>query len=135
VAAGLGIVTAIVIGVLIVLRIAEPDPFAHLRQSTRQQIPGALGFELEPPPEDVRPELTPREVRGRYPTGGGDAQISFASVRDTLGGRSIGPAWVLFARGVASATRRVSSSRTLGGTIRTTSTARMPRSGSSRSIR
>jgi hypothetical protein len=100
VAAGLGIVTAIVIGVLIVLRIAEPDPFAHLRQSTRQQIPGALGFELEPPPEDVRPELTPREVRDRYPTGGGDAQISFASVRDTLGGRSIGPAWVLFARGV-----------------------------------
>ena len=77
-----------------------PDPYAHLRQSTRQPIPGALGFELEPPPPDARPELTPRDVRTRYPAEGGEVRIAFASLRDTLEARSIGPAWILFARGV-----------------------------------
>jgi hypothetical protein len=66
----------------------------------RQEIPGALGFELEPPPVDARPQLTPQEVRTRYPAEGGQVQVAFASVRDVFEGRSIGPAWVLFARGV-----------------------------------
>jgi len=92
-------VAAITIGILVLLT-DEPDPYAHLRQTTRQQIPGALGFELEPPPVDARPGLTPQEVRTRYPAAGGEVQVAFASVRDTLEGRSIGPAWVLFARGV-----------------------------------
>lgn len=78
----------------------DPDTYAHLRQSVRQQIPGALGFELEPPPDDARPELTPAEVRTTFPVEGGEVQVAFASVRDTLESRSIGPAWVLFARGV-----------------------------------
>jgi hypothetical protein len=92
-------VAAITAGTLLLLT-DEPDLFAHLRQSTRQVIPGALGFELEPPPVDARPELTPQEVRKRYPAEGGEVQVAFASVRDTLEGRSIGPAWILFARGV-----------------------------------
>jgi hypothetical protein len=92
-------VAAITTGILALLA-GEPDRYAHLRQSTRQQIPGALGFELEPPPADARPELTPQEVRMTYPAEGGDVQIAFASVRDSLEGRSIGPAWILFARGV-----------------------------------
>jgi hypothetical protein len=85
---------------LVTLLADEPDPYASLRQSTRQQIPGALGFELEPPPEDARPQLTPEEVERRFPAEGGEVQVAFASVLDTLEGRSIGPAWVLFARGV-----------------------------------
>ena len=90
---------AIALGIVVLLA-DEPDPYAALRQSTRQQIPGALGFELEPPAADARPELTPEEVEMRYPADGGEVHVAFASVRDTLEGRSIGPAWVLFARGV-----------------------------------
>jgi len=99
VAVALAVVAAITIGIVVLVE-AEPDPYAHLRQSVRQQIPGALGFELEPPPQDARPELTPREVRTRYPAEGGEVRVAFASVRDTLANRSIGPAWILFARGV-----------------------------------
>lgn len=92
---------AVFVIVAIVAIVADPpDPYAHLRQSTRQEIPGALGFELEPPPDDVRPALTPQDVRTRYPAEGGEVEIAFASIRDTLEGRSIGPGWVLFARGV-----------------------------------
>jgi hypothetical protein len=92
---------AVATAVTIVLFIREPaDPYAALRQSVRQPIPGALGFELEPPPGDARPTLTPDDVRTRYPAEGGEVQVAFASVRDVFGGRSIGPAWVLFARGV-----------------------------------
>ncbi len=96
-------VGAVVTGVIVisVLLVRDgPDPTAHLRQAARQQIPGALGFELEPPPPGTRPELTPEEVRTRFPAEGGDVEVAFASVRDTLESRSIGPAWVLFARGV-----------------------------------
>jgi hypothetical protein len=92
-------VAAITVGIVALLP-GEPDTYAHLRQSMRQEIPGALGFELEPPPPDARPQLTPQDVRTRYPAEGGEVQVAFASVRDTLEGRSIGPAWILFARGV-----------------------------------
>jgi hypothetical protein len=87
--------------VLVVVWLArDPDPYERLRQVTRQPIPGALGFELDPPPADARPELTPQEVRTRYPADGGEVQVAFASVRDVFENRSIGPGWVLFARGV-----------------------------------
>jgi hypothetical protein len=92
-------VAAITTGTLVLLT-GDPDRYAHLRQSTRQEIPGALGFELEPPPPDARPGLTPQQVRTRYPAEGGEVQVAFASIRDTLEGGSIGPAWILFARGV-----------------------------------
>jgi hypothetical protein len=90
---------AAIVGIVVLLT-REPDPYASLRQSMRQEIPGALGFELEPPPVDARPQLTPQEVRTRYPAEGGRVQVAFASVRDVFEGRSIGPGWVLFARGV-----------------------------------
>jgi broad specificity phosphatase PhoE len=95
----LAAVVAITIGIVVLLA-GEPDTYAHLRQTVRQEIPGALGFELEPPPEDAKPQLTPLEVRTRYPADGGEVQVAFASVLDTLENRSIGPAWILFARGV-----------------------------------
>lgn len=93
------VAAAAILGVFVLLT-DEPDPYAGLRQSMAQPIPGALGFELEPPPPDARPQLTPQEVRTRYPADGGEVQVAFASVRDVFEGRSIGPAWVLFARGV-----------------------------------
>jgi hypothetical protein len=99
--AAAGAIVIVVVVVVISEVVTDPmDPFADLRQSTRQQIPGALGFELEPPPPGAHPTLTPQEVRTRYPAEGGEVRIAFASVRDTLEGRSIGPGWVLFARGV-----------------------------------
>jgi hypothetical protein len=88
-----GAVTTIVLS-------TERDPYAALRQASEQPIPGALGYSLEPPPEDVRPTLDPAEVESRYPAAGGEVEIAFASIRDTLEDRSIGPGWVLFARGV-----------------------------------
>ena len=90
---------AIAVAIAVVL-VAGRDPYGALRQRTEQPIPGALGFSLEPPPGGSRPELSPEEVEARYPTDGGRVQVAFASVRDTLEGRSIGPGWVLFARGV-----------------------------------
>jgi hypothetical protein len=91
----------VVAAVTIVVVTRDPaDPYAALRQSVPQPIPGALGFELEPPPPDARPTLTPAAVRDRYPADGGQVDVAFASVRDVFEGRSIGPAWVLFARGV-----------------------------------
>lgn len=96
-AATLLVVAVVTIG--LVMR--DPaDPYAPLRQSAQQPIPGALGFELEAPPPDARPTLTPGDVRARYPANGGEVDIAFASVRDVFEGRSLGPAWVLFARGV-----------------------------------
>lgn len=91
-------VAAITLAALVLTR--SSDPYARLRQTSSQEIPGALGYELEPPPTDIRPALTPMEVRARYPAQGGQVQVAFASIRDTLEDRSIGPGWVLFARGV-----------------------------------
>ena len=95
-----GLVVGLGLAGLLVVTTDRPDPFAALRQTARQEIPGALGFELAPPPEDARPTLTPQDVVERYPARGGDVQVAFASIRDTLGGDSVGPGWVLFARGV-----------------------------------
>jgi hypothetical protein len=99
------VLVATVVGALLVAGLAVPflrdgDPYAGLRQASAQTIPGALAYELVPPPADAHPELTPQQVERRYPADGGEVQIAFATVRDTLEGRSIGPGWVLFARGV-----------------------------------
>jgi hypothetical protein len=88
------------VAVVLAGTLTDRDPYAALRQATDQPIPGALGFSLEPPPEGDRPTLGPAEVESRYPAEGGEVEIAFASIRDTLEGRSIGPGWVLFARGV-----------------------------------
>lgn len=100
IAAVVTVATVLAIVAIAAVVTEAPDPYARFRQEARQRIPGALGFELEPPPADARPELAPREVRRRYPAEGGEVRIAFASIRDTFEGRSIGPGWVLFARGV-----------------------------------
>jgi hypothetical protein len=94
VAIGVG-ATVLVIGVA-----GERDPYAALRQVSEQPIPGALGYALEPPPDDAVAVLSPRDVQRRYPAGGGDVEVTFASIRDTLADRSVGHGWVLLARGV-----------------------------------
>lgn len=96
-----GVVTAgVVVVVVVVLVRTAGDPFTALRQASAQTIPGALGYALEPPPAGSRPELTPGEVQARYPAGGGEVSVTYATVRDTLQDRAIGPGWVLVARGV-----------------------------------
>lgn len=95
-----GLLVGLTLTGLLVVTTGRPDPHADLRQVARQEIPGALGYVLEPPPTEARPTLTPEEVQGRYPAEGGEVQVAFASIRDTLGGGSTGPGWVLFARGV-----------------------------------
>jgi hypothetical protein len=92
--------TALLGAIVTVVFLIDRDPYAAHRQATEQPIPGALGYSLQPPPAGTRPELSPSEVRARYPADGGEVQVAFASLRDTLQGRSIGPGWVLFARGV-----------------------------------
>jgi hypothetical protein len=75
-------------------------PYARLRQSTVQEIPGTLGYALEPPPDGLRPALSPAAVRERWPAGDGEVHVSLATVRDTFEDRSLGSGWVLVARGV-----------------------------------
>jgi hypothetical protein len=94
------VVAAVVLGIVVATHEAPADPYAHLRQADEEEIPGALGFVLQPPPADARPELTPEDVETRYPADGGEVQVAFASIRDTFAGRTFGPGWVLFARGV-----------------------------------
>jgi hypothetical protein len=95
-----GVAGAIALGAIAIAILAPGDPFAAYRQTRAQRIPGALGFALAPPPAGSVPGLTPRDVRTRYPAGGGRVWVSYASIRDTLEGRTIGPGWVLVARGV-----------------------------------
>ena len=92
-----GIVALVVAAVAIVL--ARPAPYEDLRQTSAQAIPGTLGYTLLPP-GDVRPALSPAEVEDRYPADGGEVAIALATIHDDFSGRSFGPGWVLFARGV-----------------------------------
>ena len=73
----------IVLGLVVATHQGSDDPFADLRQVDTEDIPGALGFVLEPPPAAARPELTPEDVEARYPADGGEVQVAFASIRDT----------------------------------------------------
>ena len=96
----LGGVAAIAIGTWIAATVRTDDPYAALRLRSGQDIPGALGFALAPPPVGSRPELSPEDVERRYPAQGAEVEVGYASVIDTLDDRAIGPGWVLVARGV-----------------------------------
>jgi hypothetical protein len=94
----LGATIAVVVAVVAIL-LTRPTPYEELRQTSPQAIPGTLGYTLVPP-GDVRPALTPAEVEARYPADGGEVTIALATIHDDFSGRSFGPGWVLFARGV-----------------------------------
>jgi hypothetical protein len=98
--AGFVILATVVVGSW-VLFLRDPSlPYSGLRQTTFQAIPGTLGYAIEPPPDDLTPELSPDDVRERYPAGTGEVQVALASVRDVYEDRVLGSGWVLFARGV-----------------------------------
>jgi hypothetical protein len=94
----LGATVALAVVVVVIL-LARPEPYGTLRQTSPQAIPGTLGYTLLPP-GDVQPALTPAEVQARYPADGGEVAIALATIHDDFSGRSFGPGWVLFARGV-----------------------------------
>jgi hypothetical protein len=100
-AAGLAL-AALVAGVGFVAFVAASgdEPYAALRQEASQEIPGTLGLSLEPP-GDVDPILPPDEARARnLVPPEAEVHVTLAIVRDRFEGTDIGPAWVLFARGV-----------------------------------
>jgi len=75
-------------------------PYAELRQRSSQPIPGTLSASLEPPGDDA-PRLDPATAIAGAPLPPGAAvDIALARVRDDLEDVSVGPAWVLVARGV-----------------------------------
>jgi len=94
----LGATVALAVAVVTIV-LARRVPYEDLRQTVAQTIPGTLGYTLLPP-GDVRPALTPAKVQARYPARGGEVAIALATIRDDFSGRSFGPGWVLFARGV-----------------------------------
>jgi hypothetical protein len=75
-------------------------PYDELRQRSSQAIPGTLSASLEPP-GDVEPRLDPVTAIARAPLPDGtEIEVSLARVHDELEQVSVGPAWVLVARGV-----------------------------------
>ncbi len=75
-------------------------PYAELRQRSSQPIPGTLSASLEPPGDDA-PRLDPAAAIARAPLpAGADVDVALARVNDDLEDVSVGPAWVLVARGV-----------------------------------
>jgi len=75
-------------------------PYADLRQRSSQPIPGTLSASLEPP-GDGAPRLDPAAAIARAPLpAGADVDVALARVSDDLEDVSVGPAWVLVARGV-----------------------------------
>lgn len=102
-AAGLALAGAalVVVGVALVWLVASGDEtFAELRQTSSQPIPGTLGLTLEPP-EGAEPIMGPDPAieRARVPEDG-QVHVTLATIHDRFEGTDIGPAWVVFARGV-----------------------------------
>jgi len=100
-AAGLaasGVLAAVV--AVWVLTASGDEPYARLRQTASQPIPGSLGLSLEPP-SDLDPAIGPDPAiaQARAPEGG-QVHVTLATIHDRLEGTDIGPAWVVFARGV-----------------------------------
>jgi len=106
-----------------VVAIGGEDPsYPALRQTARQEIPGALGIVLDPPPEAFDPTIAPSRAR-RIGTFGqkalGSAVLSLAVIRDEFqpdarGGGFGEPAWVVVTRGICIASFKgelVASSR------------------------
>lgn len=77
------------------------DPaYAELRQAASQAIPGTLGLTLEPPVgADPGTGPDPAIAQARVPEGA-DVHVTLATIHDRFEGVDIGPAWVVFARGV-----------------------------------
>ena len=98
-------VTALVVGGASLLLRDGQAPYASFRLAREEEIPGSLGFILEPPPEAFRPSISPAEAMriaagaARQPPPGVDEVL--ASVPSALVGASGTDqiaVWVLIAR-------------------------------------
>jgi hypothetical protein len=86
--------------VTVVATACTRSPYAELRQRSSQPIPGTLSASLEPPGDDA-PRLDPATAIARAPLpADAEVDVALARVRDELEDVSVGPAWVLVARGV-----------------------------------
>jgi hypothetical protein len=75
----------------------EPDPYAPLHQSVRQEIPGTFGYDLVPADgftTEVDPVRAWRDLPGA--DRGGDVSVTLAEVETPTDGVSGGPSWVFF---------------------------------------
>lgn len=75
----------------------EPDRYAPLHQSARQEIPGTFGYELVPV-EGFAASVDPtRAWRGLTGAGeGGAVSVTLAEIRNPATGVAWGPSWVYF---------------------------------------
>jgi hypothetical protein len=76
---------------------SSPLPYEPLRQATRQEIPGAFGYDLVPV-GDFRPSVDPARIWPDLPGAGTgtDVSVTLAEVVHTTDGADWGPAWVFF---------------------------------------
>ena len=76
---------------------SSPPPFEPLRQATRQEIPGAFGYDLVPV-GDFRPRVDPARIWPSLPGAGtgSDVSVTLAEVVHTTDGVDWGPSWVFF---------------------------------------
>ena len=101
----IGVTGVVIVGAAVAALLAfrgGPDAYAALRQTRVQELPGALGFELRPPPDGFVPAIEPEAARtqGTY----GDrarrtAVLSLATVHDRFEGTDA-TAWVVLTRGI-----------------------------------
>lgn len=75
---------------------SSPLPYGPLRQATRQEIPGAFGYDLVPV-GDFRPSIGPSRIWPGLPGAGTGTEVSvtLAEVVHT-DGVDWGPSWVFF---------------------------------------
>ena len=76
---------------------APSEPYASLRQSTIQAVPGTFGYELAPVEGAVRP-IDPGAAYESLPGAGdgGQVALTLAMVSSDTEGASWGPAWIYF---------------------------------------
>ena len=75
----------------------DPDPYAPLHQSSRQEIPGTFGYHLVPVDgfvTQVDPAGAWRELPGAVR--GADVSLTLAEVENPADGVDWGPSWVYF---------------------------------------
>ena len=110
------IALAVALGTLLVA-CGAPAPYASLRQTAEQEVPGSWGLVLSPPPSDLAPAITPERARHlaiRIHTDGAIFEPLANVPGSFVGASSARPAWVVFARDLCFAQSKgdlVSSSR------------------------
>lgn len=93
----LGAMSSIVAMITLIACAGEPDRYAPLHQSSRQEIPGTFGYELLPV-DGFEARIDPTRA-WRSLTGAGEGSrvsVTLAEVRNPAAGVAWGPSWVYF---------------------------------------